>query len=46
MVFTYSAMLPVRDETLLYLSRLLYAERRGEAPGLAPGRWAASSSRA
>jgi hypothetical protein len=38
MSVTYTAVLPVRDETVQFLERLLEAERPAGAPGRAPGR--------
>jgi hypothetical protein len=37
---TYSAMLPVAEETVLFVSRLLAADRAAVAPDPASGRWA------
>lgn len=42
---TYTAVLPVAEETVLFVSALLAAERRAEAPDPDGGRWAATGGR-
>jgi hypothetical protein len=37
---TYTAVLPVAEETVLFVSRLLAAERRRRGTGVGGGRWA------
>ena len=42
---TYTAVLPVAEETVLFVSRLLPSSAAAAAPAVGAGRWAATGTR-